>query len=60
MDEAMRIGKNNLSDFIEAEALIRSDLKPKDKGGLRYMVSMVEGAAAHMFMTRIIGIIESL
>ena len=58
MEEAKRIGMNSLSDFQEAEALIRSDLKPPKAGGLNYMVSMVEGAAAHIFMSRIIGIVQ--
>ena len=59
-EEAKRIGDFSASMFQEAETLIRSDLKPKDKGGLRYMVSMVEGAAAHMFITRLMSVIESL
>ena len=58
MEEAKRIGMNSLSDFQEAEALIRSDLKPPAAGGLNYMVSMVEGAAAHIFMSRIIGAVQ--
>ena len=60
MAEATRIGVNSLSDLEKAEALIRSDLRPADKGGLKYMSTMVEGAAAHMFMVRLIGIIKSL
>jgi len=59
-EEAKRIGMNSLSDFQEAETLIRSDLKPPKAGGLNYMVSMVEGAAAHMFMSRIIGTVQQL
>tara|TARA_R100000030_G_scaffold46595_4_gene35214 strand:- start:423 stop:878 length:456 start_codon:yes stop_codon:yes gene_type:complete len=60
MEEAKRIGMNSLSDLENAEVLIRSDLRPADKGGLKYMSSMVEGAAAHMFIVRLIGIIKSL
>ena len=59
-EEAKRIGDFSAKMFQEAEALIRSDLKPSDKGGLKYMTSMVEGAAAHMFMTRLMSVIESL
>lgn len=60
MEEAKRIGLHSLSDLENAEALIRSDLRPADKGGLKYMSSMVEGVAAHMFIVRLIGIIKSL
>jgi hypothetical protein len=60
MAEAKRIGMNSLSDLENAEALIRSDLRPAEAGGLKYMSTMVEGAAAHMFMVRLIGIIKSL
>ena len=60
IEEAKRIGINSLADFQEAESLIRSDLKPPAGGGLDYMVSMVEGAAAHIFMSRIIGTVQSL
>ena len=60
MEEAKKIGMNSLSDLENAEVLIRSDLRPADKGGLKYMSSMVEGAAAHMFIVRLIGIIKSL
>jgi len=54
MEEAKRIGMNSLSDFQEAEEMIRNDLRPPDSGGLKYMVSMVEGAAAHIFIRQII------
>ena len=57
-EEAKRIGMNSLSDFQEAERLIRADLKPKKDGGLKYMVSMVEGAAAHIFMSQIIATVQ--
>lgn len=58
MEEAKTIGMNSLSDFQEAERLIRADLKPKKAGGLKYMVSMVEGAAAHIFMSQIIATVQ--
>ena len=54
MEEAKRIGKFSAQMFQEAEEMIRKDLKPKEAGGLKYMVSMVEGAAAHIFIRRII------
>tara|TARA_Y100001972_G_scaffold112190_1_gene145714 strand:- start:327 stop:773 length:447 start_codon:yes stop_codon:yes gene_type:complete len=58
MEEAKRIGTNSLSDFQEAERLIRADLKPPKAGGLKYMTSMVEGVAAHIFMVRIISVVQ--
>jgi len=60
MEEAKRIGMNSLSDLKNAESLIRSDLRPAENGGMKYMSSMVEGVAAHMFIVRLIAIIESL
>ena len=60
MKEAKRIGDFSASMFQEAEALIRSDMKPKNAGGLKYMTSMVEAAAAHMFIRRIIAVIAGM
>ncbi len=60
MEEAKRIGMNSLSDFQEAETLIRSDMKPPGAGGLKYMTSMVEAAAAHIFITKLIRMIQSM
>jgi len=60
MEEAKRIGKFSAQMFQEAEEMIRADLRPAADGGLQYMSSMVEGAAAHMFIVRLIGIIKSL
>jgi len=54
MEEAKRIGQFSAQMFQEAEEMIRNDLKPPASGGLNYMVSMVEGAAAHIFIRQII------
>lgn len=60
MQEAKRIGNNSLAQLENALALLHADLKPVEAGGLNYVYSMVEGAALHMFLTRIIGTIKSL
>ena len=60
MAEAKRIGNNSLAQLERALALLHNDLKPIEAGGLNYVHSMVEGAALHMFLTRIIGVVKSL
>ena len=58
--EALRIGTHSLPMFQKIEPILRGDLRPKNAGGLRYVISMVEGSAAYIFLTRLIGIIQQM
>ena len=57
MEEAKRIGMHSLPEFQRIAPILRADLRPD---GLRYVTSMVEGAAASIFLDNIIRQIQSM